>query len=167
MRRFAQSLFFLTTLLGLGLAVVQYSSLPERVASHFGRDGQPDGWMSRTENTFSQVGITLFIGALFFVLATFLPRLPDRFVNLPHRDYWLAPKRRAETLAWLGSMLFCLGTLMQAFLIFAFREVWRANLATKPELHLNSLWLQVSLFIITAGLVVTLLFRFRRPEGAR
>jgi uncharacterized membrane protein len=166
-RRFSQILFFAVTLLGIGFAVQQHGRLPERVATHFGADGQANGWMSRDNHTIAQVGITLFVAILFFALATFLPRLPDRFVNLPQRDYWLAPKRRAETFAWLSGMLLGVGTALQAFLCWTFREVAVANLSAKPELRLNSLWLQLSLFIIVVGLVITLLSRFRKPEGAR
>ncbi len=168
MRRLAQLVFFATTFVVLALAAQQHGTLPARVATHFGANGQPDGWMSRASHTLGQVGITGGIAALFFILALALPRLPERFVNLPHRDYWLAPQRRAATFAWLGAMLFWLGALLQAFLGFVFRAVWRANTAAQPELRLNPLWLQVSLFIIVVGLVITLLFRFRRPgEGGR
>ena len=64
-------------------------------------------------------------------------------------------------------MLFWLGTALQVFLAFIFREVAHANLVAAPSVRLNSLWLQVSLFIVIVTLVITLLFRFRRPEGAR
>jgi hypothetical protein len=165
--RLARILFFATAFTALALAIRQHGSLPARVATHFGADGQPNGWMSRDGHTIGQVAISIFIGGLFFALTLYLPRVPDRFVNLPHRDYWLAPQRRAATFAWLGSMLLWLGALLQGFLAYVFREVWRANLLTPPALRLNSLWLQVSLFILTAGLVITLLFRFRRPEGGR
>lgn len=165
MRRFAQIAFFVSTLAALGLAVQQHGSLPARVASHFGREGQPDGWMSRDTHTMTQVGITLFIALLFFALAMFMPRLPDRFINLPHREYWLAPKRRAETFAWLSGMLLCLGAALQVFLGWVFREVWQANQAPSPVLKMNSLWLQVSLAIIVMGLIITLMSRFRQPPG--
>ena len=165
MRRLAQIVFFAVTLLGVGLAVQQHGTLPERVASHFNIDGQPNGWMARDPYTGTQVGITLFVSILFFALASFLPRVPDRFVNLPHRDYWLAPKRRAETFAWLTGMLLWLGAFLQVFLGWVFRESWRANLSPSPTLKMNSLWLQVSLAIMVMGLVFTLLARFRSPPG--
>ena len=167
MQHLPRLLFFTATFTALALAAGQYSSLPARVATHFGSDGQPNGWLSRDAHTLGQLGISLFVGGQFFALTRYLPRVPDRFVNLPHRDYWLAAKRRAETFAWLGAMLFWLGTLLQSFLAYVFHEVWRANLITPPALRLNSLWLQLSLFIVTVGLVITLLFRFRRPEGGR
>lgn len=121
--------------------------------------------MLRETHTMTQVGITLFIAILFFALASFLPRLPDRFINLPHREYWLAPKRRPETLGWLSGMLLCLGAVLQLFLGWVFREVWQANLTPQPVLKLNALWLQVSLAIIVMGLVITLMARFRQPPG--
>ncbi len=163
MRRFALTLFFAVTLGSIGIAIRQYSALPQRVASHFNNAGQPDGWMSRDAHTLSQVGITLFIALLFFTLAMFLPRLPDRFINLPHRDYWLAPTRRGETFAWLSSALLWLGAALQIFLGWVFSEVARANLSAQPALKINSLWLQVSLAIIIMCLVITLLMRFRQP----
>ena len=166
MLRLARLLFFTATFAALALAVRQHASLPVRVATHFGADGQPNGWMSRDSHTLGQIGITVFVAGLFFVLTLILPRIPDRFINLPHRDHWLAPKQRPATFAWLTAMLFWLGALLQSFLGYVFREVWRANLLARPELRLNSLWLQVSLFILVVGLVITLLFRFRRPEDA-
>jgi uncharacterized membrane protein len=164
-RRFAQIAFFVTTLAAIGLAVQQHGSLPGRVASHFGPDGQPNGWMARDTHTMTQIGITLLIALIFFALASFLPRLPERFINLPHRDYWLAPKRRAETFAWLSGMLLWIGAVLQVFLGWVFREVWQANLTPTPALKMNALWLQVSLAIIVMGLIVTLLSRFRQSPG--
>ncbi len=167
MRRVAQLAFASATVGALVLAVRQHADLPARVATHFGSDGQANGWMARDSHTATQIGIIVFMGGLFAALALWLPRVPDHFINLPHRDYWLAPKRRAESLAWLASMLFWLGTALQVFLAFIFREVAHANLVAAPSVRLNSLWLQVSLFIVVVSLVITLLFRFRCPEGAR
>lgn len=167
MHRLAQLLFFTATAVALGFAGREHGTLPARVATHFGADGRPNGWMSRDGHTLSHVGIVVFLAVLFVALTAALPRIPERFVNLPHRDYWLAPKRRGETFAWLGAMLLCLGTLLQGFLAYVFHEVWRANTSPAPELRLNSLWLQVSLFILIVGLVVTLLFRFRHPEDGK
>lgn len=167
MQRLARIVFFAAALAALGLAAYEHGSLPARVATHFDKQGQADGWMPRDSHTITQAGISVFVAGLFYALTLVLRRLPDRFINLPHREYWLAPERRVATLAWLGAMLLWLGALLQAFLAYVFYEVWRANLAAKPELRLNLLWLQVSLFIITTGLVITLLYRFRKPEPVK
>ena len=88
MHRFAQLLFAAATLLALALAVQQHATLPEKVATHFGANGQANGWMSRDTHSAFQIGTTVFLAAVFAGLALFMPRLPDRHINLPHRDYW-------------------------------------------------------------------------------
>jgi hypothetical protein len=90
------------------------SQLPRRVATHFDGNGRPNGWMSRTAHlrfmTVFGLGFPLFVPALLYASRF----LPDRFYNLPHRDYWLAPARRTETMAyllrhslWFSSMALC------------------------------------------------------------
>jgi uncharacterized membrane protein len=80
-----------------GYVISSYASLPAHVASHFGINGQPNGWMSRD----TCVGFTLGLGILMpaFIVGTMAVtgRIPVSFVNLPNRDYWLAPARRKAT----------------------------------------------------------------------
>jgi len=77
------------------------SHLPERVATHFDARGRPDGWMSRTEHlrfmAWFGLAFPLFVPVIVYVIRF----LPDRLLNLPNRDYWLAPGRRTETMAYL------------------------------------------------------------------
>jgi hypothetical protein len=81
--------------------IASYGDLPETVASHFDISGQPNGWMSRD----SCVGFTLGLGILMpaFIVGMMANagRISVSFVNLPHREYWLAPERRQAALALL------------------------------------------------------------------
>jgi len=58
--------------------------------------------------------------------------LPATFVNIPHRDYWLAPERRAATCALLFRFGLWLGSLSLLFLTGVQWLVVQANL---PESH--------------------------------
>jgi len=98
-----------TPLLVLGLLYLCFfgylawssSHLPDRVATHFDGSGRPDGWMSRTAHL-RFMGVFGLAFPLFVPALVFISRfLPDQLYNLPHRDYWLAPARRAETMAYL------------------------------------------------------------------
>ena len=79
-----------------------YAQLPEVVASHFNARGVANGW--QTKSTF----LTFFAAAV--ALASFLAfgvpflvsKMPVELVNLPHKEYWLEPERRSETLALLS-----------------------------------------------------------------
>ena len=89
--------------------------LPDRVASHFGIDGTPDGWMTRrgylTFILIFGMALPLLITGIFSLVTV----LPDSLVNLPHKDYWLAPEQRDNTRRyvirsglWLSCMLLVL-----------------------------------------------------------
>lgn len=62
--------------------VVNYPRMPERVAVHFGLDGQPNGWMDR--RTWVAVSVVM-IGLLDGLLFTTMPGVR----NVPTLLYWV------------------------------------------------------------------------------
>lgn len=78
-----------------------YSDLPAKVASHFDIHGEPNGWMSRETCVGFTVGLGILLPALIVGVMGGAGRIPVSFINLPHRDYWLAPERRQAALALL------------------------------------------------------------------
>jgi len=89
--------------------------LPARVATHFGVNGVPNGW----ETQAGYVRFTLIFGAVVpaFVLGTFLIiRYCNGWgLNVPNKDYWLAPERRGQTFAFIQRQGIRLAVLMIAF----------------------------------------------------
>jgi uncharacterized membrane protein len=77
----------LATLAALGFGVWALPGLPEQVATHWGFDGKPDGWSSRSTAVFLLPMIGLGIAALL----AFLPRTDPRRKNfeLHAPTYWL------------------------------------------------------------------------------
>jgi ABC-type spermidine/putrescine transport system permease subunit I len=137
--------------------------LPERVATHFNVHGESNGWMSRAaDQEFMLVfGLTL---PLFIVVLNYATRfLPPFLVNIPHRNYWLAPERRRETSDYLlrGSLWFaCLAVL---FVIGLHYATVQANKQNPPHLSMSLMWAVVAPFI--AGTIIYLLalvLHFRR-----
>jgi signal peptidase I len=86
-------------------------SLPLRPATHFDIDGKPNGWMNRSSFLVVTSLLPLFFVTLFWLVSRATGRFPHIF-NIPRRDYWLAPERRAfaqalilRWLLWLAGML--------------------------------------------------------------
>lgn len=77
------------------------TQLPDRLATHFNGSGEPNGWMSRSASqTFMLVFGFLF--PLFIILVCSATRfLPVSLINIPNRQYWLAPERRIEASNYL------------------------------------------------------------------
>ncbi|MGA2240573.1 MAG: DUF1648 domain-containing protein [Verrucomicrobiota bacterium] len=139
------------------------SLLPERVASHFGGDGQPNVWMPRGFYLRFIAGIGLGVTALFVSLAYGTRFLPTRLINLPQRNYWLAPEHRAETFTWLCGAMLWFSCLMISFLAGIHYLTIEANRSNPVHLPAAPFAILVAAFLIaTVGWVVTLFRHFSK-----
>ena len=151
----------------LALLGVTASELPERVATHFGFNGQADGWMSRRAYLVFECGFPVFIAGLFAVLSVLVRVLPAWCVNIPRKDYWLAPERRALTGRLLRDWLGWLLGLLTLFFAGLHVLTLQANRAVPPQLPMGGLLLLVIAFFL--GLLIwtaLLLMRFAETDAA-
>lgn len=139
--------------------------MPARMATHFGAGGRANGWMSRADNDaihWGVVALAVFIG---MVVPIVVRHMPIGLLNVPNRDHWLAPERRAETLDALDRWLAWFGAALLALLLLVHREVFRANLRDPARLDERVFVAAMAVFL---GFVVVwlalLLRRFRRPS---
>lgn len=152
--------------LGLaGLVLGTAGQFPAKVATHFNAAGMPNGWMTRSQHITGMlvvgVGLSLFIVGVFLLM-----RLANGdLINLPNRDYWLAPERKAETLDDLlrrGVWLACMMVAFDAALHFL---ILRANNQVPVLLSNTQMgWLSGALLTgIVIWLIGFLLHFFRKP----
>lgn len=134
-----------------GVLVIQaihyWPQLPDVMASHFGVDGEADGWSSKQ----SFFGIMLAVAALTIALFGLLPALvrslPASMVNVPNRDYWLAPERRQDLLERIERGMIPFGVATLLFLAAVTQLVIRANLAPQGAASLDGLWPVLILYL--------------------
>jgi serine/threonine-protein kinase len=132
-RRLWLILSALAVLLFVGELAYSYRRLPPQVALHFDGLGRPKGWGSKQE----LLGWT--IGGLAIMIAALSPAiwitafLPASLINLPNRDYWLAPERAVATRRGIIDRMgwFFFATLL--LLLGVFRIALRANLQNPPQ----------------------------------
>ena len=141
--------------------------LPERVATHFDIHGQANGWMSRDGILWSMTCFGLGL-PLLIVLAFHSPRLmPSRFINLPHREHWLAPTRRESTLRWIGTAGTLYACVSLLFVSTIHHFLIQANTLQPPRLANGPLLLAVGVLLTCkVALIVALLRHFSRPNPA-
>ena len=110
------SLLFLSLLIVVGAFIAATTGqLPARVASHFGPGDLPNGWMSRDGYLVFMLGFGLLLPPVVGAIG-WLPKIAPRAINIPHRDFWLAPSRRDATLAALAAHACWLGCLLVLFI---------------------------------------------------
>lgn len=157
-------LLHVATMVGaIVVTVLAHSGLPDRVAIHFGITGVADGWATRMTSVLFLSGAIVVVTAILAGVASLAGALPARFVNVPHRTYWLAPERKAETVAFIGAWGHGFGAAVNLFLAWIGWLVGRANLAQPPRLDGGPLWAGFIVFIVTVvASVATLVVRFGR-----
>jgi len=137
--RLPNSIFFMLIVLG----AVQFSyyrpRLPEILASHFGRNGSVNAWQTKTVFFSLELGIIVLATIVSFGIPRIIEAMPVSLINLPHKDFWLSPGRRDNTLAYMRVWTAWLGCALLAFLLFIMELVYRANLQTPPRWNMAAL----------------------------
>jgi hypothetical protein len=145
------------------------AELPPQVATHFGRGGAPDGWMTRHGYVVYMLAFAVGFPVLVTGAIALAPRLAPRWTSLPNRDYWLAPARRSELLEFLAGHACWLGCAMSLTAGAVHGLLLRAARLDPPRL-------ETGLFLATLGLSLAAcawwgiaLYRRLRipPRGAR
>ncbi len=150
-----------------GFVVITGLGLPDVVASHFGGSGAPNGAMPRT--TYVGFMLVLIVGlpALLVFVTWFTVGKPGARINLPNREYWLAPERRAGTVARLRAAMLQFGALLLAFLCYGHWLVVRANLSQPVRLaHSWFVGGLVVFLVLVLSWSVALVRRFRRVASS-
>lgn len=141
--------------------------LPGRVATHFDLHGRPDGWMTRESHMRFMALFGLGLPAL-LILAFNSPRfVPVRFVNLPHRDYWLAEERRKSSLDWIAQAGLWFASAQLLFIASIHHIVILANRQQPPHLRSAPLLIAVALLLACiVALIIAIVRRFSKPPVA-
>jgi uncharacterized membrane protein len=164
--RRARSLVILICLIVFSVTFVIYTSyyLPDNVATHFNFNNNPDGWMTR--NSYVLLILTLLISVptiISFGISALSQKYPH-LVNIPNRDYWLAPQRLDESLAFLALHGQRLGRLIIVLTTGLHYVVLVAN-RTEPPMLPQSWFVAILLgFIFALAMWVIALYR-RFPKS--
>ncbi|MBI2375389.1 MAG: DUF1648 domain-containing protein [Deltaproteobacteria bacterium] len=142
-----------------------FSSMPETMATHFGPSGAADGFAPKSAWPFVQaimLGLPLLIG-----LGTpeLVGRIPVELVNLPNKEYWLAPERRATTLDAFREELAWFGSFMLAFMLWVTHLVFDANRRHGPLSNSGMIMGLLVMLAVTIVWCVRFFRRFRLPPG--
>src|ERR1700722_14304625 len=143
-----------------GYVIASYGDLPAKVASHFDITGRPNGWMSRETCVGFTLGLGILMPAFIVGMMAGAGRIPVSFINLPHRDYWLAPERRQAALAILLRFSLWFACMNVLFVTGLHWLIVQANLSNQPP-HLSGpgIILVAGGFLAGTGVWVRLLTR--------
>jgi len=123
-------LYLLMLAMGLLNWAHVYPQLPAVMSSHFSAHGVANGWAPKQAffgiMAFC-VGLSAFVG--FIVPRTISARPPEK-LNLPNKDYWLAPEHRDETWRFVRAHMVWFASALLFVFLFGTSQAINANLPT-------------------------------------
>ena len=157
--RLANSLFLAIAVVAVAQCVHDFPLLPERVASHFGPSGVPNGWMTKSQFLTIYAVMILPALAVEFWVARRIAKTPGARVNLPNKEYWMAPERRASTVAYFESFFAWYGCAFLLLLVFVMGLALRANLDPSPQLPTGPTVAALVAFVLFNVVAIVAMYR--------
>ena len=141
--------------------------MPDPIASHFDGNGAPNGWMSPSGMVIFEGVLLCFIALVMLGSVRLIDRMPPSMINVPHRDYWLAPEHRAELSQIMMRHMLWLVCWAVALFIAINQLIFTANRdPSTPRLSPENTLLVVGLGLAAIAMwTSTLLRQFRRPPS--
>lgn len=139
------------------------STLPEVVASHFGSSGAANGYMPR--GTYRAMLLVLIVGMplLLAFLPTAVAGSGGKNLNIPHREYWLAPDRRDSTVDFIRVHALWFAAAVSLFMCYVHWLVLQANAIAPPRLSAAGITVGLVAFVALLIVWLAMLYtRFRR-----
>lgn len=144
-----------------------YPVLPARIANHFDLHGNPNAYMDKPTGFLIQAAVIPVLLFLGWGLPLLMGRLPVGMINLPRKDYWLAPERKLATLADLRERCGWIAALVLALMFGVNELAFRANLLPEPRLSTVPFWCVLGTTLLALGFwTVQLLRHYNAPPQA-
>jgi len=144
-----------------------YAQLPDKVASHFDGTGNPNDWSTKEQFAMYYGVVLVAVAAVFGGIAWLIGHIPPSLVNLPNRQYWLAPERQKQTIRIVSRDLIWFANATILFMIVIMQLIVHANLNPPPELQ-SGFWIAFGAYMIfVAAWLIGLYWRFRLPKGEK
>lgn len=159
-------LFACSLLAALSVAAVAQNAwywmlLPDRVATHFDIQGNPDSWMNKTSATVVMLAVQVGLPWLLVGVAQLTRYLPAALINIPRREYWLHTDRRAASLTYIRYWISWVSITASLFMMAISHLTYLANIRGLP-LNVHAFTTLLVLYLVGILLLVAaLLRRFR------
>lgn len=160
----SKKVLLVTCLLGMLLSIICYFYSPEKVAIHFNAKGIADSWASKNINLILWIAVYSIMTGFFLSIPLILKKTPIKFINMPNKQYWLAPERIDHTVTIVSNMLYRIGAALNIFFIVLGFIGFRANLFEEVRLDNTVVYILLGIFsIFTIGWLIKFYSQFKKP----
>jgi uncharacterized membrane protein len=154
-------------LMGIALAqaVYYFPMMPDPLASHFGMGGTADTWSPKSVFFLFEAIMFLLMVGVFIVMPWAFQKFKVRKINLPNREYWLAPERIETVYEYFRESFAWFGVVNLVFLTGIMQLVFQANLTPNPVLDNRTFMIfLIGYFVFVIIWVITFYRKFGKTE---
>jgi len=145
------------------------TTLPNRIATHFGSAGHPNGWMTHGQylalNSFVGFGLPAFVIGICYSIRFF----PASTLNVPNASYWRSPDHYPKACQILLDFSCYFASIHLLWTIALNHRLLLANQAHPPFMPPQSILLNPGVYLIAMGIwIARLVIKFsciRVPVG--
>jgi uncharacterized membrane protein len=158
-------LWILSVLFLISQLYASYSSLPERVATHFDASGNPNGWSSKGSFITTWSLTLLGLNALWLIITLLVPFLLVEkkikwAVNIPNRDYWMSTDELRKICAELiNALIFGMAFLTNALFAVIYYMIVQSNINPNARSSIWVVWIMVGILLIFSFVYLFTAFR--------
>jgi len=164
MRRLLIAVFVASVL----LTWVSFFYLPPEVAIHFGKNGIPDSYATRQFQVLFFLAMDLVMFLMSLLLPSLIPRLPQKLISLPNREYWLAEENLSKFKSVFEELWWEYGVALLLFLMLTEALTIDANMSSPVQLNSEIFWvLFVAFMAYTIYWIVKICRALRVPAGVQ
>jgi uncharacterized membrane protein len=132
LKYFGLVLLLLLVSFNCGMSGYYYPALPARMASEFDIAGNPTKEMAKSTVMIFNVCMIFLLPAILLTLGRICTKLPRWMLDMPNKDYWLAPERAEQTAESMFRFILWLTNGVVLLLTAIVWLVYQANLG-RPE----------------------------------
>lgn len=166
MKRHGRLVLVLVAVIAVAQVAIGYSVLPANMASHFDATGSPDAWTGRDAFVLLWLVILGSLVTMCLGVPWLVGRMPTNLINMPHRDYWLAPERRGEAMRIMASLMGWMGVGTLVLMMGMWQLTVDANLS-RGNLSQSAWWWLVGYSVFVAVWLVAMFRAFAIDEPGR
>ena len=164
--RYGRIFFVAVLLICLFETARLWSISPDQMAAHFNIQGAPDRFVSKAEFFWFQSQSILVVILVSLPLQVLFRIVPSNMINMPNREYWLAPERRTDTIDRLNSFGSTLFAVILVITQAGFEISVYANLQTPIVFNAGLMFAVMAVsFVLIGLLLIQLVLSFRMPAA--
>jgi hypothetical protein len=164
--RLPLTIFLVLLVLAAFQGLYEVPQLSDPVATKFGASGQPVAWQSRASFQATHLVTVGVVAVVLGGIPLLLRAVPVSMVNVPHRDYYLAPPRRQDSLRFLDAHTMWLAAGTMALMLCVMQLVIDGNLSGAHRVPSSAMWIVLGGYLaFMAWWLVRMFTRFRRPPA--